>query len=399
MPVRRAVLAVALAALMVLSGVAGCGTLAARPAAAPSPDVATGLTARLDAAVQQTMGELGVPGAIVAVAVPGVIDHTRAYGVGDKATGTPMSVDDHMRIGSVTKTFTGTAVLQLVERGRIALTDPIAKYVEGVPAGDDITLRMLGDMHSGLDSFEQDPEFATKVLDELPKGPDAGAVTPRELVELTARHPLNFAPGSRFQYSNVNLVLLGMVVEKAGGQPLAEYFQQHLFDPLRLTRTSYPSSGKLPSPYAHGYTLGPDGEETDASLWNPVWAGAAGAMVSTVADLRTWALALAKGTLLTPQLQRVRLEQVDRTGLGALYRFAVFEVAGWWGHNGSIPGYSTVVVAIPERNATLVVLANTDIPAQHAAGRIAEVVTRLVTPDNVYDLAAPVPQATPTPGR
>ncbi|GIF95570.1 serine hydrolase domain-containing protein [Catellatospora citrea] len=398
MPVRRAVLVVVCTALMVLSGTAVRGTPAAPPTPAPSPGVAaTDLTARLDTAVQQVMRELGIPGAIVGVSVPGVVDHTRAYGTGDKAVGTPMSVDDHMRIGSVTKTFTGTAVLQLVEQGRIALTDPIGKYVAGVPAGDDITLRMLRDMHSGLYSFEQDPEFVTTVLDELPKGPAAGAVTPQRLLEITARHPLNFAPGSRFQYANVNLVLLGMVVEKVTGQSLAEYFQQHIFDPLRLTRTSYPADGQLPAPYAHGYTLAPDGKETDASLWNPAWAGAAGAMVSTVADLKTWVLALAKGTLLDPQLQRERMAQVDRTGLGALYRFAVFDVNGWWGHNGSIPGYTTVAVAIPERNATLVVLADTDIPAQHAAGRIAEVVTQLVTPDNVYTLAAPAPAPTPTP--
>ncbi|WP_230687226.1 serine hydrolase domain-containing protein [Catellatospora vulcania] len=394
----KTLLAVALTALLALPGTAACSTPAAQATPAPSPGVtATDLTARLDGAVQQVMRELAIPGAIVAVSVPGVVDYTGAFGVGDKATGTPMSLDDHMRIGSVTKTFTGTAILQLVEQGRIALTDPIAKYVDGVPSGDDITLRMLGDMHSGLYSFEQDPEFVTTVLNELPKGPDAGAVTPRQLIEITARHPLNFAPGSRFQYANINLVLLGMVVEKVTGQPLAEYFQQHIFDPLRLTQTSCPSSGELPVPYAHGYTTTPDGREVDASLWNPVWAGAAGAMVSTVADLKTWALALAKGTLLAPQVQRERLEQVDRTGLGALYRFAIFDLNGWWGHNGSIPGYTTVMVAIPERNASLVVLANTDIPDQHAAGRIAQVVTQLVTPDNVYHLVSPAPPPTPMP--
>lgn len=390
-------LAVALTALMALSGTAACGTLAAQPTPAPSPGVAaTDLTAQLDAAVQQAMRRLGVPGAIVAVSVPGVVDHTRAYGVGDKAANTPMSVDDHMRIGSVTKTFTGTAVLQLVEQGRVALSDPIAKYVDGVPSGDDITLRMLGDMHSGLFSYDQDAQFMDGLLAELPKGPTAGAVTPQQLLEVTARHPLVFPPGSRFQYANINTVLLGMVVEKVSGRPLAEFFREHIFAPLRLSQTSYPSSGELPAPYAHGYTAGPDGKEVDASLWNPAWAGAAGAMVSTVADLKTWALALAKGTLLNPQLQRERLDRVDDTGLGALYRFAVFDANGWLGHNGSIPGYTTVVVAIPERNATLVVLADTDVPDQHAAGHLAEAVTQLVTPDNVYRLNSPTPQSTPT---
>lgn len=391
--------------LLFVTATAGCGTLSTRPTpvAGSPPAASDALARRLDVAVVEAMRRLGVPGAIVGISVPGVIDYSRALGVADDVTGTPMTLDDRFRIGGVTKTFTGTALLRLVEQGKVSLSDPIGEYVDGVPGGDEITLRMLGDMHSGLFSYEQDPQFVARMLAELARGPQAGDVTPQDLLDVTARHPLNFPPGARFEYVDINAILLGMVVSKVSGQPLAEYFQQHVFDPLRLGRTSFPSSGQLPEPYAHGYTSGPDGATVDASLWNPAWAGAAGAIVSTYADLKTWALALGKGTLLSPEIQRERLEQVQQTGPAAAYRFAVFGNNGWWGHNGSIPGYTTVVMSIPERSATLVVLANTDIPAGHAAGRLAEVVTSIAVPDHVYTQVDAIPPdgraPSPTPGR
>src|SRR5690606_31205955 len=124
---------------------------------------------------------------------------TRAFGVGDTATGTPMLVDNHHRIGSVTKTFIGTAILQLADQGRIRLSDPISRYVEGVPSGDVITLDMLARMRSGLADYTETDEFVERLYRESPSGPDAFAVTPRELVESAFARPLNFAPGSEFE--------------------------------------------------------------------------------------------------------------------------------------------------------------------------------------------------------
>lgn len=119
----------------------------------------------------------GHPGAIVGLSIPGRIDYTTAVGVADIATGVPLSAADHSRIGSVTKTFTGTAVLQLVDQGRIRLTDPIAMYVDGVPNGDRITLDMLGRMRSGLFNYSDDEAFQDRFFAEAPTGPDAFATT------------------------------------------------------------------------------------------------------------------------------------------------------------------------------------------------------------------------------
>lgn len=370
------------AAALLAGSAAGCAptrqTATAMPRA-PADD----LPARLDAAVTAAMRQLGIPGAIVGISVPGIVEYDRAFGVADDVTGRPMTLAEHVRVGGVTKTFTGTAVLRLAEDGLLRLADPIARFVGGLPGGDRITLRMLGDMRSGLYSYEQDAAFVAAMLAKLPEGPDAGALTPQDLVDLSAAHPPNFPPGDRFEYVDVNAVLLGMVVEQVSGRPLGEYLNEHVFAPLRLAQTGYPASGAMPEPYAHGYTRGANGAVTDASLWNPAWAGAAGAIVSAYADLKTWALALGKGTLLDPQTQALRLEQVQDGGPAA-YRFAIFESGGWWGHDGSIPGYTSVVISIPQRSATLVALANTDVPAVHAAGHLAETVTRLATPEHVY---------------
>lgn len=373
--------------LLAVLTLTGAPTVAAQP-----PELAVAL----DRAIEARLAQMGAPGAIVSLSIPGEIDYTKAFGVGDTATGVPMLVDDHHRIGSVTKTFTGTAILQLVERGRIRLSDQISEYVEGVPSGDEITLDMLGRMRSGLADYTETGDFIERLYRESPTGPDVFAVTPRELVESAFTQPLKFAPGSRYEYSNTNTVLLGMVVEKVSGIPLGQYLQNNIFGPLGLTQTTYPFNGWLPAPYAHGYNKAPNDAIVDTALWNPSWADAAGKIVSNVHDMRTWAQALGSGALLRPETRAERIGNESSVVPGVDYSFAIFNVHGWRGHNGDIPGYATVVVYLPERDATLVVFVNSDVPEPHSAGQIAYAVTELVTPDNVYELG-PQPPHLPEP--
>jgi D-alanyl-D-alanine carboxypeptidase len=347
----------------------------------------TDLSAQLDAAIAAKIDEMGILGAIVGLSIPGRLDYLRAVGVADTATGAPLTVDDHTRIGSVTKTFTGPAVLQLVDDGLIRLSDPISQYIDGVPAGDKNTLDMLGRMRSGLFDYSEDDAFLPRLFAEAPLGPEAFAMTPPQLLELAFRHPLNFAPGAQFQYSNTNTVLLGQVVEKVSGLALGDFFQQRIFDPLGLGQTSLPANGLMPDPFAHGYTPLPDGTIADASLWNPSWANAAGQVVSDCADMATWAAALGRGVLLKSETQAQRV-RVAGSYPGVGYGFALFNTHGWLGHNGDILGYATVVVYLAERDATLVVLGNSDEPEDHSAGQLATVVTAIATPDHPYNLAA-----------
>jgi D-alanyl-D-alanine carboxypeptidase len=362
---------------------------ATQPAAA---EPAADLTAALDTAIEARVAQMGIPGAIVGLSIPGEIEYVKAVGVGDTATGVPMLVDDHTRIGSVTKTFTGTAILQLVDQGRIRLTDPISRYVEGVPSGDVITLDLLGRMRSGLPNYTENDVFLDRVYAESPAGPDAFATAPRELIDWAFEQPMDFAPGTQFEYSNTNTVLLGMVVETVTGLPLGDYLEQNVFGPLGLTQTSYPANGLLPGPYAHGYSQAPDGQIVDATLWNPSWGNAAGQIVSTLGDLKTWSAAVGRGALLRPDTQARRVSGGSSVVPGADYAFAIFNVHGWVGHNGDIPGYATVSVYLPERDATLVVIANSDVPEPHSAGQLAYMVTSIATPDHLYELGPQPPQ-------
>lgn len=365
---------------LVAAAVVGQLLVGPTTAAQPDPDLA----ARLDATISARIAQMGVPGAVVSLSIPGEIDYVRAFGVSDTATGTPMTVDHHTRIGSVTKTFTGTAVLQLVDQGRISLADPISRYVDGVPNGDLITLDMLGRMRSGLPDYTETKGFEQRLLAEAPAGPTAMATTPRELIDWAFAEPVRFAPGERFEYSNTNTVLLGMVVEKVSGLPLGEYLQRNVFAPLGLRHTSYPADGVLPTPFAHGYADGPGDRIIDTTWWNPSWADAAGKIVSTAADLRTWAAAVGRGALLRPETHQQRLAGGSPAAQGVSYSFALFDTEGWLGHNGDIPGYATVAVYLPERDATLVVIVNSDVPKPHSAGQLAYDITSIATPDHLY---------------
>jgi D-alanyl-D-alanine carboxypeptidase len=327
----RTMLGVA-AALVVLVGM---------PAPTVTAEPTIDVTAALDAAIDERVTQMGVPGAVVALSIPGEIDYVGAFGVGDTATGMPMLVDDHMRIGSVTKTFTGTAVLQLVDQGRIRLSDPISRYVDGVPNGDAITLDLLGRMRSGLPNYTESDVFLKRLYTEAPMGPDAFAVTPRQLLDWAFAQPTRFAPGAEWEYSNTNAVLLRMVVEKVTGLPLGDYLQQNIFGPLGMAQTSYPANGLMPGPYAHGYNHAPDGTIFDATLWNPSWGDAAGKIVSTVADMEIWAASLGRGTLLRPETQAQRIGNASTVAPGLDYAFAIFNAEGWLGHNGDIPGYAS----------------------------------------------------------
>ncbi|GAA0323683.1 serine hydrolase domain-containing protein [Streptomyces polychromogenes] len=358
---------------------------AATPSADGFPQLTPAVAERLDRAVRQVLDEAGVPGVTVSLSAPGKGEYVRAFGVADKATGAPMKTDLNMRIGSVTKTFTVTALLRLVDAGKAGLDDPIGRYVSGVPNGDRITLRQLAEMRSGLYNYSEDEGFF-KALTANPRRP----FTPRELLAYSFKHPVQFAPGAKFDYCNTNLILLGLVVEKVSGQPLGRYVTEQVIKPAGLRHTLFPTGAQFPRPHAQGYTdQTANGKVEDAADWDPSWGWAAGAMVSDLADMRSWAVTLATGTLLKPATQAQRLKVIDAVR-DAGYGLGIFNVAGWIGHNGSLPGYEALVVYLPEAKATLVVLLNTDISYKGSEPSTAfgEAITRIVTPRHVFELPA-----------
>ncbi|WP_328619138.1 serine hydrolase domain-containing protein [Streptomyces sp. NBC_00354] len=392
---RRACAAAAVAGVLIAPAVAGSasGATASAPAvpvsATPSPDSDTpfpqltpAVAARLDAAIRQVMRQTKVPGVTVGLWAPGKGSYVKTFGVADKATGAPMTTGLHVRIGSETKTFTVTALLQLVDQRKVGLDDPIGTYIKGVPNGNRITLRELAGMRSGLFNYTLDENFIKKFQADPEQ-----SFTTQQLLDYAFKHPVQFAPGAKFDYSNTNLILLGLVVEKVTGRPLREVIAKDVLAPAGLRSTVFPTSAAMPDPYAHGYTdQTASGKIEDATGWNPSWAWAAGAMVSDLEDLRSWARTLATGTLLTPATQTERLKTTPMNLQGDGYGLGIFNVQGWIGHNGSIPGYEVLPVYLPQAQATMVILLNTDVSykGQEPSTLFGEAVTGIVTPDHVY---------------
>ena len=395
-PMSTRAIAVVLTALLTVSGCTSGEPATEQPSASapptsssaePAKPVSDAVAQRLDGAVNQAMVAAKVPGAIIGVWGPDG-SYIRAFGVADKATREPMKTDFYSRIGSETKTFTVTGVLQLADQGKLGLDDPIAKFVDGVPEGDKITLRQLAQMQSGLFNYSESPEFQQAMLAD-PRRP----FTPQELLNFAFAQPNAFPPGEGFEYCNTNTVLLGVVVEKVSGQPLHDYVRDHILTPLGMSHTSFPTTNAFPEPHAQGYTVQTaDGKEANATDWNPSWGWAAGAMISTLDDLHIWAPALATGKLLTPQTQEQRLQTVGAPGLPPQdgYGLGIFSLGGWIGHNGSLPGYQTVAVYLPEKKqTTMVILINTDIESQggEPGTALATAITTELTPDHIYTLS------------
>jgi D-alanyl-D-alanine carboxypeptidase len=299
-----------------------------------------------------------------------------------------MKTDFYTRIGSVTKTFTVTAILQLAGEGKLNLDDPVAEYVPEVPLGNTITLRQLARMQSGLFNYTNAPEFQQAIFADPRR-----AFTPRELLNYATAQPIQFPPGQRFEYCNTNTVLLGLVVQKVSGEPLATFINDRILTPLGMSHTSFPFTNAFPDPHAQGYTKQTaDGKETVATDWDPSWAWAAGAMISTLDDMRVWAPAMATGKLLTPQMQEQRLQTVGSPGMPPQdgYGLGIFNLGGWIGHNGSLPGYQSVVVYLPEKQTSLVIFINTDIDFHggEPSTTLANAITKELTPQHVYTLGA-----------
>ena len=344
------------------------------------------LDGRLDAAVRHTLQIADIPGVIVGFWQPGHCDYERAFGDADPKTDADMRTTLRMRIGSETKTFTATAVLELVDDHRVGLDDPISEYVSGVPDGDHITLRQLAGMRSGLFPYTSDPGFI-KALQADPFKP----YTPEQLLAFGFKHPNVFPPGTATQYSNTNYILLGLVVEKVSHMSLADFLRARVIEPSCLRHTLFPRGSEFPKPHAHGFTnQTPTGQIVDATGWNTSSAWAAGAMISDLRDLRAWARDVATGSLLTPETQAERTEFLPTPLPSLRYGLGLFDVNGWIGHDGSIPGYQSLTIYLPEHRATLVVLVNTDVPYQGTAPStlFGKAITSIVSPHHIYDIPA-----------
>jgi D-alanyl-D-alanine carboxypeptidase len=336
----------------------------------------------LDELTSKVMDMYNVPGMIVGVWVPGEGTWVKAKGEKDIKTGQTMELYDKFRIGSNTKTFTTTLVLQLVDEGLLSLDDKLDEYVDGVPGGDRITVRQLCNNTSGLFEYGDDEGLVNTLAAEPRK-----KWTPRELVDVAISHEPYFPPGEGWHYSNTNFILQGMIIEKVTGNKLAEEYQTRIFDELRLNNTSFPDTPEMTGNYSHGYGLEQEGDEelTDFTEYlDPSIHWAAGAIISNLDDLKVWAKALAGGELISNAMHKEQLTWVDIPGTEGItkYGLGIFNIGGLIGHNGQTPGYQSSVFYLPKKEATIIVLLN-NVTEQSLDLQVTMAIAEEVFPDDV----------------
>lgn len=296
-----------------------------------------------------------LPGVIVGVWIPGQGEWIYASGIADTATGELSAVDNKMRIASITKTYTATVVLQLIEEGKLTLDTTLDKFTPYVPLADKISVRQLLNHTSGL--FTYSGETFTSILLKSPET----VWTPRQLIDLGISQPATNAPGEKHSYSNTNYILLGVIIEQLTGHKVEDEVQKRIFTPLGLSASSFPSTGStaLTAPYSHGYWPQEDGTLLDITKIDPSSHWTSGAIVANVANLRIWGEALAQGSLLSPQMQSERLTWMQNPhDAQKYYGLGIMRFGEFLGHDGTMPGYESLVYHLPSRNATFVVLMN-----------------------------------------
>jgi D-alanyl-D-alanine carboxypeptidase len=317
------------------------------------------LKRKLALAVRNDMTDNRLPGVGVGVWYPGRGSWVRAFGIGNRSTGGPARIRDHVRIASITKTFTATAILQLVDQGRLSLDDHLSEFVPGIDNGDQITIRQLLSMTSGIYDFTDDPALAKRFYAN-----PARRFSPAQFFAIMRRHKPAFAPGAKVEYCDGNYYLLGLILERVAGRPAHRVIADQILKPLGLTHTSLPTGPPLPKPFARGYFGGLDLTDplVDKTAVNPNFGFTMGGMQSTLRDLRKWATALATGTLLSPGLQAQRLQTMPIPNPGSpvdvSYGLGIFKLDNLLGHNGAGVGYSTAMFYLPSKRATIVVWGN-----------------------------------------
>ena len=322
------------------------------------------------------MAELSTTGAGVLILSPELGDWSTAKGTRTWQGTDPVTMADHVRVGSVTKTMTGTLILQLVDEGLIGLDDPVSKYRPDVPNGDNITITMLLNMRSGLANYTPDP-MVNEQMDNNP-----GRVwDPEELIAIGLALPPEFPPDQGWYYSNTNTLLLGQIAVELTGTPLPQLMQTRIYDKVGMTQSVYPepADATMPDPHPQGYTFGTnvgtiaanelspeiqagalDGsiEPYDVTDVNPTWAGAAGAAISTADDLAAYAKMMVGGGLLSPELQQTRLDSMQPAPNGLSYGLALGQFGALYGHTGELPGFNTFIGYDPVRDITIVTWAS-----------------------------------------
>jgi CubicO group peptidase (beta-lactamase class C family) len=322
-------------------------TLAAQPA---------DLAKKLDDKISSSLEKSGAPSVSVAVVRDGKLLYAKAFGTADLEAKRPADTGTRYAVGSVSKQFTAAALLMLQEQGKLSLDDTVAKYFPSLTRAKEITLRQLLSHTSGYEDYApQDyiiPEWTQPT-------------TPMAVIDRWAQKPLNFDPGTKWQYSNTNYVLAGAIFEKVAGVPLVDFLRDKIFRPLAMqTAADWPPSQAADATAYTRYALGPARPVKREAAG---WYFAAGELAMTPSDLAKWDIAFLQHRLLSAKsydefTREVKLKNGDSThyALG----LSLGELAGhtpMFAHGGEVSGFLSSNAVFPTRNGAVVVLSNQDV--------------------------------------
>jgi len=330
----------------------------------------------IDQAARQVLESTGVPSASVAVVKDGTLVYTHAYGSARFEPATPATPEMRYKIGSISKQFTATAILMLAEQGKLSLDDPVSRFVPDLTRAKEVTIRQLLAHTSGYqDYWPQDyvPPFMLTTI------------TADEILTRWARKPLDFDPGTKWQYSNTNYVIAGVIVEKASGMPLLRFLSSRIFEPLGMQSVVNIDQDHLADTDPTGYMRYALGPLRAAPREGKGWLFAAGELAMPVTDLAKWDIAMMNQRLLKPSsYQEMQRDVLLNNGTATAYGLGI-TVRNQAGrrvleHGGEVSGFTAENMVFPEDRAAVIVLTNQD--AVNASGQIARKIAPLLFAGN-----------------
>ena len=362
----------------------------------PAPAAAEALTSAqieaIDTIAATVIERKATPSVAIGVVKNGRLVFAKGYGLRNLDDRVPADADTVYAIGSNTKQFTAAAIMMLRDEGKLDVDAPVARYLPGIPHGDEVAIRNLLTHTGGYAEFTE--------LDDIDRL-GARPATNDEILETVVGLPLGFKPGTTWQYSNTAYVMLSMVVEKLSGMSYGDFLRARIFEPLGMARTRYEDQQLIETNRATGYTRFAMGEQTHELHLDYSWFSGAGAIESTVGDLAKWNAAIDRGTLLTPasrEMMHTPFTLAD--GTDTHYGFGL-TVRGLPGgkhvvlHGGDTTGFGSQDARFVEDGIDVIVLTNQE-PASYNA--IMNAVYRAVAPATVAaPPPAPLPAPSPTP--
>jgi D-alanyl-D-alanine carboxypeptidase len=330
------------------------------------------LLRKIDQSAHDVLTDTGVPSASVAVVKDGAIVYQRAYGDARLEPKTTAKSEMRYSIGSISKQFTAASVLLLQEEGKLSLDDTVGKYIPNLTRANEVTIRELLSHTSGYqDYWPQDyvPPFMMQ------------AITSDKILDMWARKPLDFDPGTRWQYSNTNYVVAGVIVEKVSGMPLLQFLQTRVFTPLGMKSVANIDQEKLGDTDATGYMRYALGPLHPAPKEGKGWLFAAGELAMPAADLARWDISMMDQKLLKPaSYQDLETEVRLKSGVGTQYGLGLdvtmFSEHRMLSHGGEVSGFTTQNNVFPDDKVAVVVLTNQD--AARASSDLARRISTLM---------------------